>query len=139
MIAETSVLLKAADSALGWFGLLRKEQLERGERERRGIKALYVALNETVLYFRRLDRPQLARTPKEKREFKRNIQTEEALSRLWIEASIELRNIDPNLAERCFFKGQYWADRDSWSEGDLRKANIKLEKVLEDAKTLLRG
>lgn len=139
MITETSVLLKAADSVLGWFGLLRKEQLERGERERRAIKALYVALNETVLYFRRLDRPHLARTKKEKKEFERNIQTEEALSRLWMEASVELRDIDPSLAERCFFKGQYWADRDGWSEEDVRKANIKLGKVLDDAKSLMRG
>jgi hypothetical protein len=139
MITETSVLLKAADSLLGWFGLLRKEQLERGERERRAIKALYVALNETVLYFRRLDRPYLARNSKERKEFVRNIQAEEALSRLWMEASVELRNIDSDLAERCFFKGQYWADRDGWSDEDVRKANIKLTKVLEDAKILMRG
>lgn len=139
MIAETSALLKAADSVLGWFGLLRKEQLERSERERRAIKALYVALNETVLYFRRLDRPHLARTRKEKKEFERNIQTEEALSRLWMEASVELRDINPVLAERCFLKGQYWADRDSWSEGDVRKTNITLAKVLEDAQALMRG
>ncbi|MGJ0429347.1 hypothetical protein [Methylobacter sp.] len=139
MITETFALLKAADSVLGWFGLLRREQLERGERERRAIKALYVALNETVLYFRRLDRPYLARTKKQKMEFERNIQTEEALSRLWMEASVELRNIDPALAERCFFKDQYWADRDDWSEEDVRKANIKLGEVLENAKSLMRG
>jgi hypothetical protein len=139
MIAETSVLLKAADSVLGWFGLLRKEQLERGDRERRAIKTLYVALNETVLYFRRMDSPYLARTKKERKEFVRNIQTEEALSRLWMEASIELRSINPDLAERCFFKGQYWADRDSWSDEDVRKANIRLAKVLEDAKALMRS
>jgi hypothetical protein len=69
MVAEASALLKAADSLLGWFGLLRKEKLERGERERRAIKALYVALDETVLYFRRLDLPYLARSNKEKVKF----------------------------------------------------------------------
>jgi hypothetical protein len=134
-----SVLLKVADSVLGWFGLLRKEQLEQGERERRAIKALYVALNETLLYFRRLDRPYLARSKKEKAEFERNVQAEESLSRLWIEASVELRDINPDLAERCFFKGQYWADRDGWTDDDVRKTNIKLEKVLEDASALMRG
>jgi len=34
MVAEASALLKAADSLLGWFGLLHKEKLERGKRER---------------------------------------------------------------------------------------------------------
>ena len=138
MVAEASALLKAADSLLGWFGLLRKEKLERGERERRAIKALYVALNETVLYFRRLDRPYLARSNKEKVKFRRSIETEEALSRLWMEASVELRDIDQDLAERCFFKGNYWADRDGWSDGDVRRADIKLQKVLEDSQALLR-
>ena len=139
MITETSLLLKAADSVLGWFGLLRKEQQERGDRERRAIKALYVALNETVLYFRRLDRPYLAQSRKQKRKFQRNIKSEEAISRLWMEASVELRDIAPDLAERCFLKGQYWADRDGWSDDDVRKSNIKLDKVLEDAKALMRG
>ena len=139
MIAETSALLKAADSVLGWFGLLRKEKLERGERERRAIKALYVALNETVLYFRRLDRPYLARSKKEKAEFERSVQTEEALSRLWIEASVELRGVNSDLAKRCYLKGIYWADRDGWSDDDVRRANIKLKRVLSDAQSLMRG
>lgn len=64
MIVE---FLKASDAALGWFGLIRKEKLEKGERERRAIKALYVALNETCLYFRRLDRPSLARSKRKRR------------------------------------------------------------------------
>ncbi|HTA59652.1 MAG TPA: hypothetical protein VK805_15935 [Candidatus Baltobacteraceae bacterium] len=139
MIAETSILLKAADSILGWLGLLRKEQLGRGERERRAIKALYIALNETNLYFRRLDRPHLARSKQERKEFQRNIRAEEALSRLWIEASVELRDINPDLADRCFLKGTFWADRDQWSDEDVQRANITLQKVVRDARAFLRN
>lgn len=109
------------------------------KKERRALKALYVALNETVLYFRRLDRPHLARSKKERLEFQRDIKTEEALSRLWMDASIELRPINHDLAERCFLKGQYWADRDGWSDEDGEKTNIKLEKLLEDARALLKS
>lgn len=138
MITETSALLKAADSVLGWFNLLRKGKLERSERERRAIKALYVALNETCLYFRRLDRPQLARSKKERLEFERSVQVEEALSRLWIEASVELRDVNSDLAKRCYLKGNYWVDRDGWSDDDVRKANIKLKRLLSDAHALIR-
>jgi hypothetical protein len=139
MIAETSALLKAADSVLSWFGLLRKDKLERSERERRAIKALYEALNETCLYFRRLDRPHLARSKRVGKEFTRYVQTEEALSRLWREASVELRDVNPGLARRCYLKGNYWADRDGWSDDEVRKANIKLKRLLSDAQTLMKG
>ena len=80
-IPESSLLLKAADSLLGWFGLLRNEQAARSENERRAIKDLYVALNETLLCFRRLDRPHLAGSKKERGHFKRDIRAEEYLSR----------------------------------------------------------
>lgn len=132
---ESSLLLKAADSLLDWFGLLRKEQVARDEKERRAIKALYVVLNETLLHFRRLGRPRLARSKKERTHFKRDIQTEEHLSRLWMDASVELRQIDRDLAERCFLKGTYWADRDGWSES--AKQTSRLNKVLKDSRALL--
>jgi hypothetical protein len=134
---EAAVVLGVADSVLSWFGLMREEKHQRSERERRAIKALLIAVNETVLYFRRLDNPHLARTEEERLGFERNIQAEEALSRLWMDASAELREINPDLAKRCFLKGQYWADRDSWSSDDVLNANIKLEEVLKDAKALI--
>lgn len=132
-------ILKASDAALGWFGFVRKSKLEQSEKERRAIKALYLALNETCLYFRRLERPSLAQSKKEKQKFKRSIESEEVISRLWMDASVELRDINPDLAARCFIKGTYWADRDAWTDDDVRKANIKLEGVLKDAQALLEG
>ena len=135
---EIPVLLKATDSVLGWFGFLRKERKEKSERERQALKALYLALIETSMYFRRLDRPYLAKNKKEEKVgFQRNIQTEEALARLWTEASVELRDVEPELAQRCFFKGQFWADRDAWTQDDIRKADIVLEKLRRDAQFLL--
>lgn len=112
MIEQPSVLLKVADSILGWFSFLRKERSERAEMERRALKVLCVALNETVLYFRRLERSYLAKTEQERPRFERNIEIEEALSRLWMEAAVDLRGANEDLAERCFLKGGYWADRD---------------------------
>lgn len=133
---EIPFLLKAADSIFGWFGLLRKEQKERQELERKAIKALYVALNETLTYFRRIEHPEFA-GPDNKDEFARNIKTEDALSRLWMEAAVELRDVNPDLSQRCFMKGVYWTDRDRWDEEKVRAANIKLEVLLEDARGLL--
>jgi hypothetical protein len=133
---EVPFLLKAVDSIYSWFGLLRKEQKERQEQERRAIKALYVVLNETLTYFRRIEHPEFA-TPENRAEFERNIKTEDALSRLWMEAAVELRGVNQDLSERCFMKGVYWSDRDRWDEEKVKATNIKLEALLQDAKALL--
>jgi hypothetical protein len=133
---EVPLLLKAADSILGWFGLLRKEQKERKEQERKAIKALYVALNETLTYFRRLEHPELA-PPGTANEAQRNLRIEDSISRLWMEAAVELKDIQPQLSQRCFMKGVYWTDRDRWNDERVKDANIKLEALLDDAKALL--
>lgn len=133
---EVPLLLRATDSILGWFGLLRQEQRERKEQERKAIKSLYVALNETLTYFRRLEHPELAKES-EKDLFERSIKTEDALSRLWMEAAIELRGVNEELSKRCFMKGVYWTERDRWTDAKIRSANIKLEVLLLDAKDLL--
>jgi hypothetical protein len=135
---EIPFLLKAADSIFGWFGLLRKEQKERQELERRAIRGLYVALNETLTYFRRIEHPEFA-GPDNKAEFERNIRTEDGLSRLWMEAAVELRDVNADLSQRCFMKGVYWTDRDNWDDEKVREANIKLEELLKDARALLGG
>jgi len=133
---EVPLLLKAADSIFSWFGLLRKEQKERKEQERRAIKALYVALNETLMYFRRLDHPELAKES-EKDKFERSIGTEDSLSRLWMEAAVELKDVNLELSQRCFMKGVYWTDRDKWTDEKIKNANIKLEALVGDAQALL--
>ena len=133
---ELPLLLKAADGVLNWFGLLRKEQKERKEQERKAVKALYVALNETLTYFRRLEHPELA-PPDAPAEAQRSLKAEDAISRLWMEAAVELKDVAPELSKRCFMKGVYWTDRDRWNEERVRSANIKLEELLEDAKSLL--
>lgn len=136
---QIDLLLKAADSVLGWFGFLRKEKTTQDEQERRAIRALYAAVMETGIYFRRLEKPHLANTKREQKEFKRDINKEEALARLWTEASIELRDVNPDLAERCFFKAQYWIDRDEWTEEDIHRTNIALKRMTDDARILLHG
>ena len=133
---EIPLLLKAADSIFSWFGLLRKEQKERQEQERRAIKALYVVLNETLTYFRRIEHPEFA-SPENRAEFERNIKTEDGLSRLWMEAAVELKEVNRDLSQRCFMKGVYWTDRDRWDEKRVKSANIKLETLLQDAQALL--
>jgi hypothetical protein len=77
------------------------------------------------------------KTEPEQKEFKRDIQREEAPARLWTEASVELRDVDRDLAERCFFKAQYWTDRDGWTEDAVHRTNIALEWLKRDAHDLL--
>jgi len=137
-LLDIPILLNLADSLRNWLGFLSKEKTDQNERERKALKALYAALMETSMYFRRLDSPHLARTKREQKEFQRDIAREEALARLWTEASVELRDVDEDLATRCFFKAQYWTNRDAWTAEDVHNANIALQRVTRDAQALLR-
>jgi len=137
MIVQGS-LIKAIEALSKWFGLLRSEQHDRGELEHRAIKSLYTALNETLLYLRRIANPHLARTHKERQRFSRDIEAEERLSRLWFDASVELRELDGDLARKCMLKGQFWANRDSWTQQEIERANISLSKLLKEAEDLLK-
>ncbi|HRI93610.1 MAG TPA: hypothetical protein PLS93_18435 [Accumulibacter sp.] len=120
-----------------WIQTLLGEKRELQREEKNAIRALYVAANETQMYFNRLDRPFLARNKNELNNFQRDIEREEQLSRLWLDASIEVRAFNPELAMRCFEKAGYWTNPDDWSEEDVKRANISLKSMFDSAKTLM--
>jgi hypothetical protein len=84
------------------------------------IEALVAALRETRIYFG---------TQRNARA--RIRQSEEDLSRLWVDASEKVRHFDEDLAGRCYTKGKYWADPVGWRDEDLLNAGIMLEQVEE--------
>jgi hypothetical protein len=56
-----------------------------------------------------------------------------------VQASVELRDFNPGIGKCFFFKSQYWSGREGWSKEEIREANIRPEKILDDAKSLIRG
>jgi len=122
----TEVAFAIFDRFLAALGLIRDSRKHRNERTDQALYALYAALNETKAYIDLLNSGK-----------KRNRKMEWAIAKLWHDASVPLRNIDRDLAERCFIKGSYWLEPDTWTDLMIKKKRIKLEQVLKSTRNLL--
>lgn len=114
------------DRFLAALGLIREGRKHRTERIDKALYALYAALNETKAYMQHLDSGKRRRS---KREL--------AIAKLWHDASVPLRHVDRDLADRCFLKGSYWLEPDTWTKVMEKKKRIKLEQLLRSTRELL--
>ena len=119
-------LIQLFNNVIGWLKSARDEQAQEEEHYRHALLSVYLAANETKAYLAMMKR---RKYPDRERE--RN------LSRLWSEAAVELRKVDPDLARRCLLTGDYWADPTAWSEQALGEARITLKELYERARELL--
>lgn len=104
------------------------QSVARDKRELRdnALRALVHALNETHIYYRRLERGK-----------PRNDELEEQLVRYWSAAAIPLRHIDRELASRCNIKAQFWIRPEDYSDREVERLGITLEAVRNAYQTLL--
>jgi hypothetical protein len=121
MLAEvigglTTMLAKIAD--LG----SRKTELHD-----QALAAIYAAANETRIY--------IAHTLQTKGP---DQQREAELARLWTKAAVPVRHVDPDLADRCLLKADYWINPDRWTVGQVREFRIGLDNIYDYARQLLR-
>ncbi len=58
------------------------------------------------------------------------------LSDMWDEVANSIRPYRPGLANKCFYKGLYWADTSRYAEADLIELRIKIHHVAMDIATL---
>jgi hypothetical protein len=86
-----------------------------------------IALNETEIYYTRLDRG----LPKCE-------DTEMQLSRYWSAASIPIRQIDVEFADVCEHKSRYWLNPDSWDQRKIARYKIQLTSVASKVRQLRR-
>jgi hypothetical protein len=114
------------DRLLAAIGLIRAKQKEKSERTDQALYALYTALIETKAYVFSL---KSGKERDRKKEF--------AIAELWHDASVPLRKVDRDLAERCFIKGSYWLEPDTWSELRVNRKRIGLNQVLKSVHELL--
>ena len=124
--AELMTVVTLFDRLLTAIGLIREKQKARTIRTDEGLYALYAALNETKAYVSSLN------SGKEK---DRN--REYAIAKLWQDASVPLRKVDPELAKRCFDKGSYWWEPEAWSKLMINRKKIGLNQVIKSARELL--
>ncbi len=125
-MGKSEFALGIFDSTFKAIELYREGKKQKDEKTDTALFALYTALNETKSYIESLNNGE---KHKRKKEY--------ALARLWHNASIPLRKIDPDLAKRCFLKGSYWMEPNTWSENMIKRNKIKLDQVMKSIKTLL--
>jgi hypothetical protein len=120
---EPTIVLTIFGEIRAWILGIDQAQLEHDKESKIALKSIYTALAETKSYFA-------------DRKFEsRNRDRERQISKLWFEASVELKSIDQDLAMRCFLKGDYWTDPQNWDEkGEL---HISLNEMTIRSKQLL--
>lgn len=123
---EASIALVIFDKFLKIIGLIRSGEIKRDEQIDESLHALYDALTETKAYVARLNDGQ----PNDRDQ-------EMKIARMWHNASVPIRHIDPDLAHKCFLKGSYWHEPDSWTDARIRENGIALDQVLDNTKDLL--
>ena len=133
---DLTILLPILSHVREWLNLLQRNKGQNSLREEEALTALYMAVNETRIYMGSFGGYMIGVASRKDRK-KRDRETEEKLARLWTAASIKLRPVNMDLADRCFLKGDYWANPDIWSEQEIRKARIEIDRVFKEARALL--
>jgi hypothetical protein len=123
---EPAIAFTLFDKVLSALGFIREGQKRRTEKVDQALFALYAALGESRSYLN--DRASGKR---------RNREREFAIAKLWHSASVPLREIDPELSERCFIKGGYWMEPDAWDKKRIQEKGIAFEAVFEATRQLL--
>ena len=126
MIETTAAAFTLFDKTLAVLGLIRDQKRQRTERTDQALLALYAALAETRSYMSELKQGTAQDTA---RQF--------AIAQLWYRASVPLRRIDKDLAERCFLKGGYWMEPNVWEQSQLETKRITIDSVFEATQQLL--
>ena len=123
---EPAIAFALFDKVLAGIGLLREGKKRRTEKTDQALFALYTALAESRAYI--TDRSNGKR---------RNRDREFTIAKLWHAASVPLREIDREFAERCFLKGGYWMEPDIWDKKQIEEKGIAIETVFEETRKLL--
>lgn len=123
---EVTTAVTILGKLLNVVGLIRNGRIKKDVRTDEALFALYAALSETKSYI-----SSLAEGKAHDRKY------EHKLANMWHKASIPLRHIDSDLAKRCFDKGNYWMNPNSWSEASIRENRIAIDQVLESIRDLL--
>jgi hypothetical protein len=125
-MAELATMAFLFDKVLTFIGLVRASERERDEKVDGALFALSAALNETEAYNKILESGGM-----------RDHEREHRIAVLWHNASVPLRHVDREFAERCFLKGSYWMNPDVWDSRRVRRNGITLKRVANDTRKLI--
>jgi transcriptional regulator with XRE-family HTH domain len=126
-LIEPTAAFTLFDKAFSVLGLIREKKLRRTEKIDQALLALYVALTKTRSYISELEE---GRRPNREKAM--------VIAQSWNAASVPLRAIDKDLAERCFEKGGYWMNPELWDSKRIESKRIKIEDMFEATRELLK-
>lgn len=124
-MVEPAQLLTIFDHIIRWIGAAKENVRRNDSAYQEALTKIFKAANDTQNYLAN------RATQGQSRE------KEEDLSWLWTEAGLALRKFDHDLADRCLLKGHYWTSPDNWTDEQVQSANIKLERVFNEARALI--
>lgn len=118
---EVQDAVSLSDMVMKWFGVIMNREEARKKKEEEALKFIMSSLFQTTIYMKKvLDSDDL-----------RSHETEHELGRMWCETSVLVRPYNADLAERCFFKGLFWGNRDRFTEQELIDRKMKLYHIEE--------
>ncbi|MGE6105244.1 hypothetical protein ACLHZT_16760 [Aeromonas veronii] len=126
---EISDVSSLSEAAIKWVEFLVNRKEIKTKKENEAIRALMTSLNKTADYMKMvLDNPEL-----------KSRKQENELSDIWNHTSILVREYNPELAQRCFFKGVYWSDNARFTECEIIDRKMKLHHIEIDIAKALKG
>jgi len=105
---------------------MRSVTREQREIRDNALRSISHALNETCIYYRRLDNGE-----------PRDFDIEDQLSRYWAAAAIPVRHLDAALAIICEEKSDYWLNQENWPPERVRECRIGLNEVRSEYRSFL--
>ena len=108
-------LIERLTALMGPIATLSREKRELKDS---ALRSISIALQETKIYYKSLERGA-----------GRNTETEAQLVRYWGAAAIPLRHIDEELAMTCEHKAEFWIDPEQWTHDEVEALGIKLSEV----------
>lgn len=94
----------------------KKHRSFKKEEMSKFLNAASEALRETLRY--------LGRVP-----YTRDFEKEEKLSDLWAKVATTAHPFNPDLAQRCYLKSNYWANPERWTDKESEAAKISIAKM----------
>ncbi|RTQ46902.1 hypothetical protein EJV47_20985 [Hymenobacter gummosus] len=120
------MLTAVIDGLVKILGPIATLSKERRELKDASLRAISIALDETCLYYRDLDRGR-----------ERSFEREDQLVKYWSAAAISMRHFDENLAAMCSHKSEFWINPDNYDVERAGELGIALDNVRVAYRSLL--
>ena len=112
-----------------WVAMYLGHKKQKTEQEGSALESLIDSLNKTASYINEI------RISATNESNERNME----LSQMWSDTSILVRPYKPALADKCFFKGLYWADHEQFSDEEIESLGISISAMKKEVSAAIKS